>query len=274
MYRIGAFSKLGKTTVKTLRHYDECGLLKPQMIDPQNGYRYYTTSQLLRLHDIVALRQMGFSLAQIAGIIDGHDDEQSLQARRAELAAEQQTATLRLMRMDNYLRERKEGLSMSYQAIIKELPGCTVFSARRKLGSYADLGTVMPAVGATVAAANPDLCCSEPEYCCIIFRDGEYRESDIDVEICQAVECCGKTLTPGEDFEFKELPATTVVSVLHRGPYSTIGAAYGYAYDWLERNGYTPADDPRESYIDGVWNCDSEADWLTELQIPVTHLPH
>ncbi len=41
---------------------------------------------------------------------------------------------------------------------------------------------------------------------------------------------------------------------------------------WVEQNGYTPSGLPRESYIDGIWNKESEADWLTELQIPITKL--
>ena len=46
MYRIGEFSRLARTTVKTLRYYDEVGLLKPEGVDPFTGYRHYTTRQL------------------------------------------------------------------------------------------------------------------------------------------------------------------------------------------------------------------------------------
>ena len=83
MYRIGAFSKFGKTTGKTLRHYDEVGLLKPALVDGENGYRYYTTSQLTALHEIVALRQMGFSVAETLSIVDGHNVAKILSQRRA-----------------------------------------------------------------------------------------------------------------------------------------------------------------------------------------------
>lgn len=46
MYRIGMFSKINKVTVKTLRYYDEVGLLIPAYVDEENGYRYYTSEQL------------------------------------------------------------------------------------------------------------------------------------------------------------------------------------------------------------------------------------
>ena len=37
----------------------------------------------------------------------------------------------------------------------------------------------------------------------------------------------------------------------------------------IEENEYTAADNPRESYIDGIWNKESEDEWLTEIQVPI-----
>ena len=68
--KIGDFARIGQVTVQTLRHYDELGLLKPSEVDPPSGYRYYVLNQLPRLHRILALRDLGFSLEQIAHLID------------------------------------------------------------------------------------------------------------------------------------------------------------------------------------------------------------
>ncbi|TAH55444.1 MAG: hypothetical protein EWM51_02620 [Treponema sp.] len=46
-------------------------------------------------------------------------------------------------------------------------------------------------------------------------------------------------------------------------------AACAAVFKWIEDNGYVASDCPRESYIDGIWNCETDADWLTELQVPV-----
>lgn len=73
LYRIGMFSKISKTTIKTLRHYDEVGLLAPAHTDKENGYRYYTTQQLFQLHEIIGLRQMGFSIPEVSAIMAGRD---------------------------------------------------------------------------------------------------------------------------------------------------------------------------------------------------------
>lgn len=96
--------------------------------------------------------------------------------------------------------------------------------------------------------------------------DGEYRENNINIEFCEAVDQLK------EDFagiEFSKMEAVTVATTLHKGPYTTISQAYEYLMKWLEENNYIMADVPRESYIDGIWNKESEEEWLTEIQIPI-----
>ena len=66
MFKIGDFSKLSQVSVKTLRYYDELGLLKPQSIDRWTSYRYYEASQLRRLNRILALKDLGFSSSRSA----------------------------------------------------------------------------------------------------------------------------------------------------------------------------------------------------------------
>src|SRR5512146_1057873 len=82
LVRIGDFSRLGRVSVVTLRHYDDLGLLKPAHTDPESGYRYYAVEQLPRLHRILALKELGFSLEQIAQLL------------RAEVSAEQMRGML------------------------------------------------------------------------------------------------------------------------------------------------------------------------------------
>src|SRR5579859_3662844 len=70
MLKIGDFSKLSQVTVKALRYYDDIGLLKPMFIEPSTGYRFYSVEQLPRLNRIMALKELGFSLTQIADLLD------------------------------------------------------------------------------------------------------------------------------------------------------------------------------------------------------------
>lgn len=70
--------------------------------------------------------------------------------------------------------------------------------------------------------------------------------------------------------KFKKINAVeNAVCILHKGPYSSLGETYSYVFEWIKVNDYKVIDNPRESYIDGIWNKESENEWLTEIQIPV-----
>ena len=265
MFRIGEFSKMSKTTIKTLRYYDEIGLLKPEETDKFTSYRLYTTDQLVKLYRIQAFRQAGLTVDEIKLILSGYDAESVLQKRKAELESEIAEGTNRLSRIEFILQGKGEN-NMNYDATIKELPGCIAYSKRMTLPNYEAYFEVIPAIGETIGKKYPDLKCATPEYCFIVYLDREYREKDINIEFCEAVD---KARPDFDDIKFKEVKPATVVSVLHKGPYAGLSQAYAYTFKWIEENGYTTADYPRESYIDGIWNKESEEDWLTELQIPV-----
>ena len=72
MYRIGTVARLAQVSVRTLRHYDDVGLLTPTRVDPETGYRWYGPEQLARLHRILALRDLGVPLGEIAELL-GND---------------------------------------------------------------------------------------------------------------------------------------------------------------------------------------------------------
>src|SRR5689334_1769532 len=70
MLKIGDFARVGQVSIATLRHYDQYGLLKPNALDPETGYRYYSLDQLSRLNRILALKDLGFPLEQIAHFLE------------------------------------------------------------------------------------------------------------------------------------------------------------------------------------------------------------
>lgn len=87
MYSIGVFSQVNKVTTKTLRHYDEIGLLKPEHVDKFTGYRYYTSNQLPIMHKILTLKQMGLSLTEIKECLDNPSTiEMYLKLKEREIA--------------------------------------------------------------------------------------------------------------------------------------------------------------------------------------------
>ena len=114
--------------------------------------------------------------------------------------------------------------------------------------------------------ANQDITHETQAYSLTHNHDKEYKEKNIDVEFCEAVDDLGKN---EGDIIFQVIPAITAVTVIHKGPYDSLRNAYIYLTQWVEDNGYLLTNSPRESYIDGIWNKQDSAEWMTEIQFPV-----
>jgi DNA-binding transcriptional MerR regulator len=109
MIRIGDFSRISQTPVSTLRYYDEVGLLKPIEVNHFTGYRYYTYDQLARLHRILALKELGFSLEEIRRLLEenlpARQTHAMLRRKRADLLGQAQDNHERLERLDVWLKQ-------------------------------------------------------------------------------------------------------------------------------------------------------------------------
>ena len=267
MYQIGLFSRIAKTTIKTLRYYDKIGLLKPSQVNGENNYRYYTTEQLYELQKIMALKQMGFSIGEIFKITADGNVEDILISRKEKIINEMALLIDQLSRIEYYFIENKEGgFFMDYQALIKETPECIVYCKKMKIKDYDSYFKIIPMIGREVTELNPGLKLFSPEYCFIEYLDGEYKEKNFNIEFCEAVTQIGKET---DEIKFKELPGIFVVSTLHKGGYESLGKGYSFLFSWLENNNYSCIGNPREAFIDGIWNKEKKEDWLTEIQIPV-----
>ena len=64
LFSIGEVARLFDINVKTLRYYDETGLLKPEKVNPKTGYRYYSTRQFERLNTIMYLKALQVPLSE------------------------------------------------------------------------------------------------------------------------------------------------------------------------------------------------------------------
>lgn len=261
MYKIGEFSTLAKTTIKTLRYYEKEKLLIPAFVD-DNGYRYYETIQLKELAKIISLRQIGLSIHEIKEVLEGKSLEDILMSRKEKVEEELTNCKYQLSKI-NYL---LEGRDMSYEAILKELPDYTVYYKEGIIEDYSKLTDFILSSGNECLKTNPDIKCIKPDYCYVNYLDGEYKEKDIKIRYAQAVE---KEGIPNETIKFMKLNKVEAVCIYHKGSYDLLPDAYSFIMKYIEENGYEIAESPRERYIDGIWNKENIDEWLTEIQVPV-----
>lgn len=127
MMKISAFAKVSGISIKTLRYYDELGLLKPAHIDEQSGYRYYSEEQLLTVKRIAAYKEQGFTLEQLKPFLEediGSDIvKNKLADKMTELQHAMQTLQLQLDEVNSRITrlERSEAGNPS-GPIIREVP--------------------------------------------------------------------------------------------------------------------------------------------------------
>ena len=146
MLKIGEFSKLSRASIRMLRHYDEIGLLKPEAIDRFTGYRYYTPAQLMTIGRITSLRDMGFSLSEIAELMEHCEDRAYLEARlqvqqsRLEALAED---TMRRLKLLEAARSRlRKDEPMNYDVNVKTLPERYAACVRMTIPRYEEEGRI------------------------------------------------------------------------------------------------------------------------------------
>lgn len=148
MLKIGEFSRLSMVSVKALRYYDELGLLKPTRVDEYTGYRYYSTSQLTRLHRILAMKDMGLSLEQIVFLLDKELTPEQirgmLRLKQVELQQQLVEGQARLARVEAWLQAfEQEAIMPAYDIVLKSVVPLRVARARGIAPNMEQLGPTL-----------------------------------------------------------------------------------------------------------------------------------
>ncbi len=263
LYKIGMFAAMNHITVKTLRFYEEQGLLYPAHINEENGYRFYTMSQMATVHQISALKMAGFTLDEIAKINAGTEEDVIIHAKKSELLHKIAELTKQVSILDGYLAEKKGALLAP--VLVKTLPEVTCACMTQRIESYDRLFDLMPKMGQIMEEAGCE--CALPEYCFTNYIEPDYKEEDILIETCEAVV---KAQEEREGLYFKTFPETTAACIFHKGTYATLAKSYEAVLRFVEENSFEIAGPIRENYIDGVWNKEDESQWLTEIQVPIS----
>lgn len=266
--KIGEFSKMMQVTVKTLRYYEQKGLLLPYEVDEWTGYRYYSIYQMQRLNIIRGLQQQGFTLEEIKELLEDGEQMPSIDQLTQKIEETEHQLQLLIKRRSQLLKwlDSHKQIKTMEQISIQSLPEIIVASHREIIPNYDALGALC------VNKIGPEMqrlgCkCPPPGYCFTIEHNKEYRSTDLDIEYCEQVEEMGKD---SNIIQFKHLPAVEkALCIKHLGPYERFHESFAEAFRYMEEKGYKLVGHTRICYIDGVWNKDNPEQWLSIIQIPI-----
>ncbi|WP_068774998.1 MerR family transcriptional regulator [Paenibacillus sp. FJAT-26967] len=275
MLSIGEFSKICGVSTKTLRYYAEIGLLHPDEINPENGYRYYSIGQLTRMLFINRLKSYYFSLEEIKAMLELEDDQSeeklysALNRKRKELQTHLKAFeyTLKQMSMD-ILKLEKDIPVMSYldhievQLVTTEPMKILFIRQMMSSDDYAlGYGEYFSRLYERIATEKLTLLGTPMT----IYHSPEYNPAGNDTEFAIPI----KETVEGT----REWPGGLCAKSSITGPYSELTSVYAKLREWVENEGYELMKSPYEIYLTAPSPADAE-DMVTEVYFPVRIKQH
>ena len=272
MFSIGEFARLGGVSARTLRHYDEIGLLRPATVDPDSGYRGYAAPQLGQLNRIMALKELGLSLTQVRVLLAGVTLDElrgMLALRRAQLEQELEQHRNELLRVEGRLRSIAREDDMSADDIVaKKIPAVGVVAIAGRSPGWAT-ASVVAAVNQVEATFDQlgifdRVKESGPR---VLF----YEEDGDDVLVflgLPVAEPPGNLPAPAQ---YLVLPEIEAAAAVRSGPAATIfPMVYHDLVRWIEERGYRPAGPNRNVWLHEIDDVADAYQQVFEVQLPFT----
>jgi DNA-binding transcriptional MerR regulator/effector-binding domain-containing protein len=261
---IGDFSRASHLSVKTLRHYHEVGLLEPNQIDPDNGYRYYTEDQIPLAQVIRRLRGLQMPVADVRAVLSTADLEarnglivEHLNRLEAELARTR-TAVGELRR----LLERPERERPIEHRSVPPTPAIAIDESVDRddilpwwQGALGELQATALAQGLSTTGPCGGLYAGE------IFQHGR-GQATVFLPVSGSVRTVGRVVS-------LVIPAAELAVMRHDGALENIDLTYGELGGYVMRHEIGVDGPLRENYLRGFLDSDDPGQWETEIAWPI-----
>lgn len=269
LFTIGDMAKLHNITMKTLRYYNEIGLLEPIQIDVRNGYRYYSTEQFEQLNTIQYLKRLGFSLKEIKGQLDHRDIDGFLDLlQKQKKRTEQKIKELEQVnrRFQNRITDIRSAREISELEVVRlvDINERKVVRLMEKIDSDSEIEVSLRRLE-NMANLNSS-----------IFIGGVGLTIDLNNTKDKKYDAYNSIflLTEEEDIEsslITTFPKGKYASIYYRGDHNESSPYYKVLLDYIKKNGLQIIGDSIERVIIDQYISKNKEDFLTEIQIQVTY---
>lgn len=266
MFKISQFAKLGQVSVKTLRYYDEIGLLKPAYTDKETSYRYYQAHQLCILNRIFAFKELGFTLEQIRHLLNKEISIEQMKGmfrlKLAEIQAQIEQEQARLQRIqERWERMEKEGglNKTKHEVVLKQVDQQPILSLRKQT-SIERIPSLFEQLNQQVGMKRYSSLSK-----IVLWHDCQPGEEKMDLEVGYLLH--SDQVEANQSVRYlSEVPM--MATLLHRcHPGKTCSASSELGV-WIESQGYRMKEqEPRREIF--LAQHEGANDYLAELQIAV-----
>lgn len=271
MLSIGEFSKVCEVSTKTLRYYDEIGLISPSEVNPENGYRYYSIEQLETMLFINRLKLYQFSLEEIKTIIHMEKDTLDealyfeLDKKKMEFKHRVQMFRKIITQLENDMTALKQGKSIlsyldDFEIQLVEIPVMYLVSIRKMIHKFefaAQYHACYEELFRKIRHRN--LTAAAPPM--VLYHSNEFTQYGLDTEFAVPVQ---EYATGTRDF----VPGLCLKTILY-GSYTALSSVYAKQCKWAEKNGYENNGPLYEIYVTDPSQVTSENELVTEIYYPV-----
>ena len=279
MFRIGEFSKIARVSGRLLRYYDEIGLLTPQSIDPETGYRYYSARQLPRLNRILVLKELGLSLEHIARLLDQETSVDEMRGmltlRKAQIEQSVQQEMEQLRIVESRLQQiDAHGQMQEPDVILKAVEASPFLGLRDVLPGMEAIQHLVRRIATTVPALVGR---NSLGPITVIIHSPMYDPEALDVEVGYLLtQNAPQSVALSEErlLTLRTLPAVeTMATLAHVGRVSDSHRSYGALATWMEQHGWQMSGAGRELLLQ-LPQSGQQDEAVVEVQLPVARADH
>lgn len=279
LYLIGEVAKICNISVKTLRYYDQIGLLQPEKVDGRNNYRYYSKIHMLYINIIKDLKSFGFSLQEIKMLLKREDLsilQEKLSMKLQDIIENIEAFESIQAKLERYIATVGQGKDIledydhiqysaqpQYKIELKTIPPSQVLYTRYRcpcrpgifIKRYSQLFSLIDQyklhrMGSLMA----------------VFHDRctQFDHENADIEVCIEVAENRKDCPA-----IREFGGFMAATTLHRGKYADLVKGYQALMEWVQQNDYNVNGAAIEKYIIDAGSTSYEENYVTELILPV-----
>ncbi|WP_107948185.1 MerR family transcriptional regulator [Lysinibacillus parviboronicapiens] len=271
MLSIGEFSKICGVSTKTLRYYAEIGLITPDDINTDNGYRYYAIKQLKKMLFINRLKSYHFSLEEIKALVEleEHQAEEELAAaftcKRHAMQKKLNALAYTVKQMSTDILNLEKGIPiMSYLdkidvQLVETQPMTLLYSRQRMTSADFETGygTYFSKLYEKIAIDKLTLLGKPMTF----YHSPEFNPVGNDTEFAIPI----KEAVTGT----RDVPGTLCAKSVLKGAYPELTSVYANLMEWLANEGYELVKSPYEVYITNPNEVTVPEEIITEVYFPV-----
>jgi DNA-binding transcriptional MerR regulator len=265
LLRIKDFALLCRTTARTIRFYDQKGLLKPCFIDQWNKYRYYSPPQIKDYFKIKLFHTFNLPLKNIKQNLEARNKGGFLNSKLESLKQEikeRQKEVVFLTTMKNFLFGNKPAEDFLKQ---ESIGPCLLFGKTVEKGSYEGINSVIFQLIATAKRLKIPI----TDKSMVFYLDPvAFKPKDTKLEIVLICKKHKLKKIPS-DYFYREYKKTKAKIFNYQGPFEYITLIYHKLHEKRLSRRLKPNEVGFDIYIRGSWNEKSEYSYLTKICFPM-----